>query len=202
MLAAVILAAGESRRFGSPKALAQLGGRMAIHHVLGRAQDFDLSPIVVVLGHKWDLIQPHLKDTNATLVRNKNYAIGQFSSLQMGLRAIQNPVKGLVLFLVDQPWLEPSTLKTLISVFQSNPHCIVKPVWKGRGGHPVIIPWSLRKRILLSESTQTARNIFAGYDERVDVEVDDPFTCIQFNTAEELKKLETALQKGLAADDR
>jgi molybdenum cofactor cytidylyltransferase len=130
-VAALILAAGESRRMGQPKALLTLHGHTFVENliaILGKQCD----PVVVVLGHNPEPIRRAIGES-ATIVINHNYNLGQFSSMQAGLKAIPSHIDGLIFTLVDHPDPAPSTVSKLIS----NEAPISIPVYYGRKGHPV-----------------------------------------------------------------
>jgi molybdenum cofactor cytidylyltransferase len=129
--AGLILAAGESRRMGQPKALLTINGHTFVQNLielLKKACD----PVVVVLGHNPEPIRRAIGDS-ATIVINHNYNLGQFSSMQVGLKALPSNIDGLIFTLVDHPDPLPSTILSLIS--QEAPISI--PVYYGRKGHPV-----------------------------------------------------------------
>jgi molybdenum cofactor cytidylyltransferase len=129
--AALILAAGESRRMGQPKALLTIHGHTFVQNLIGIFNKI-CDPVVVVLGHNPEPIRKAIGDS-ATIVINHNYDLGQFSSMQAGLKALPGNLDGLIFTLVDHPDPRPSTILSLIS--QEAPISI--PVYYGRKGHPV-----------------------------------------------------------------
>jgi len=84
-VAAVILAAGEGRRFGGPKLLTPLDGKPLLQHVIDAATGSSLAPIVLVVGHAADQLLGAVWPGAALVVRNDDYASGQSSSLRAGL---------------------------------------------------------------------------------------------------------------------
>jgi molybdenum cofactor cytidylyltransferase len=129
--AALILAAGESRRMGQPKALLTFHGHTFVQNLIGIFSTI-CDPVVVVLGHNPEPIRKAI-GASATIVINHNYDLGQFSSMQAGLKALPGNIDGLIFTLVDHPDPQPSTILSLIS--QEAPISI--PVYYGRKGHPV-----------------------------------------------------------------
>jgi molybdenum cofactor cytidylyltransferase len=111
-VAAIILAAGEARRFGSQKLLATLRGRPLLQHVLDAANRSSLAPIVLVLGADADEIAARVRPGRALVVRNAEYASGQASSLRTGLRAVADTDAAIVL-LGDQPMVTGALLDAL-----------------------------------------------------------------------------------------
>ncbi len=117
---AVVLAAGESRRFGGRKQLAQLDGRTLLEHVLTAAHQAHLSPIVAVVP-VW-LSRP--ADWNATdllWIRNPFPERGMSHSLQLGLAAMPLNVGAAVILLGDQPTVTPESIGALLAARGDRP---------------------------------------------------------------------------------
>ena len=111
-VAAVILAAGESRRFGSPKQLARLNGRTLLEHVLERAKGAGLDPIVAVVPDWFEL--PTTMEGSTHWVRNPHPERGMSESLQLGFAALPGSVEAAVILLGDQPTLPASSLAAIL----------------------------------------------------------------------------------------
>ena len=101
-VAAIILAAGESRRFGGPKLLASLDGRPLVQHVIDAANASSCEPVVLVVGAGADELLASVRLGRSRVVRNAAYATGQASSLQAGLTAATSADAAVVL-LADMP---------------------------------------------------------------------------------------------------
>jgi CTP:molybdopterin cytidylyltransferase MocA len=115
-VAAVILAAGESRRFGSPKQLAMLDGQTLLQRVTAAARDAQLRPIVAV-------IPPALAPAEAdvTVVGNPQPERGMSHSLRLGFAALPDDVNAAVILLGDQPTVEPGLLARLLAARGTTP---------------------------------------------------------------------------------
>jgi len=112
-VAAVILAAGESRRFGSPKQLAQLNGRTLLEHVLARAMGAGLDPIVAVVP-TW--LAPRTPSEESVLwVRNPHPERGISESLELGIASLPASVEAAVILLGDQPTLPASSIASILA---------------------------------------------------------------------------------------
>ena len=112
-VAAVILAAGESRRFGSPKQLAQLKGRTLLEHVLACASGAGLDPIVAVVP-TW--LAPRRRSEESILwVRNPHPERGMSESLQLGFATLPASVEAAVILLGDQPTLPASSIAAILA---------------------------------------------------------------------------------------
>lgn len=141
-VAAVVLAAGSSSRFGSPKALAELEGKPILEHVLDAVREAGIDEIVVVLGHAGDEIQQGIEWLDERLVRNPDPR-ELSSSLQIGLDALDEsdpPVQAAVLVLGDQPRTRPSVIRALIAATRTSELPIVVPRYaEGGGANPVLL---------------------------------------------------------------
>jgi molybdenum cofactor cytidylyltransferase len=186
-VAALILAAGESKRFGSPKALAKIGNRTALETLVEKSAAAGLSPVIVVTGAAAERVETAAKDCQ--FVRNPHYSEGQTSSVQAGLHALSPEVEGAALFLVDQPFARADTNTTLLDLFRSDPNSIVRPRFKNRGGHPVFLPKRIWKEILKLPSSESLRALLKSDSHLKEIEVSDAGVTAQFNTADEYTEL-------------
>lgn len=120
-VAAVILAAGESRRYGSPKQLAELDGRTLLEHVLALAADAGLRPVVAVVP-VW-LSRPAAFDDAEALrwVRNPHPERGMSHSLRLGFAALPPDVEAAVILLGDQPRVPQRALEAVIEARGERP---------------------------------------------------------------------------------
>ena len=140
-LAAILLAAGFSRRMGGEnKLLKELGGRPLIGHVLGTVGKLDLGQLIVVLGTSADQVAP-LLPASAVVVRNDRAGEGMGSSLAAGALALDPSLAGAFVVLADMPFLTPADYQALAAAFQAERgEAICIPLHKGQRGHPVLFP--------------------------------------------------------------
>jgi molybdenum cofactor cytidylyltransferase len=139
---AVVLAAGASTRFGSPKALAELDGRPILEHVLDAVREAGIDDIVVVLGHAADEIEEGIDWLDERVVRNPDPR-ELSSSLQIGLDAIaeaETPVHAALLVLGDQPRVRPGVIRALIAAARTSELPVVAPIYaEGGGPNPILL---------------------------------------------------------------
>lgn len=178
--AGIILAAGESSRMGSPKALLEFRGETFLDRLI-RCFRGQCSPVIVVLGHEPEVIRASVRPPdNVEFVLNAQYQLGQFSSLQCGLRAVPSNVEGVIFTPVDHPNIEWATVARLI---ESGANTAI-PQYLGRHGHPVLFARSLVAEFLALAPGDQARTILhrhASETRYVDVldagildDIDDP----------------------------
>src|SRR3989442_9102604 len=98
-VAAVLLAAGASRRMGRNKMLLQLEGESLIRRAARRALAAGLSPVVVVVGHEEDRLRAELKDLAVVFAVNPDYTGPTSGSLHQGLNTLGPDVDAAVILL-------------------------------------------------------------------------------------------------------
>ena len=141
-VAAVILAAGQSRRMGGPnKLLATIGGVPLVRRTVEAATKSRASSVVVVTGHQAELVSAALAGTDVEIVRNPDYAEGLSTSLRRGISAIPASAAGAVVCLADMPGVTSAVIDRLIAEFRPEDGArIVVPTAHGKRGNPVL--WS------------------------------------------------------------
>ena len=178
--AGLILAAGESRRMGSPKALMQYRGETFLDRLIGLFSARCL-PVVVVLGAAADHIRPSIARP-ATFVLNADYLSGQTSSMQCGLRAVPPDADGILFTLVDHPAVAAATIDALLDTGGSS--LVRVPRYQGERGHPIWFSRELIAEFLALPVTGAARDVVRAHragtqwvdvgDAGILADIDDP----------------------------
>ena len=139
-LAAIILAAGLSRRMGENKLLLDADGRPMVRHAAALCQAAGFSPIIAVLGHQAAQVEPALAGLPVQCVLNESFATGMASSLITGLAALPAETAGVLVCLGDMPGITVDDILTLRAAFApENGRAICIPVHGGRRGNPVLL---------------------------------------------------------------
>jgi molybdenum cofactor cytidylyltransferase len=188
-IAAIVLAAGQSRRMGPEnKLLAELDGVAMVRRVADTVAASDASEVVVVTGHEADAVATALSDLSVTLSHNPDYAEGLSTSLRAGLGGVSAAADGALIQLGDMPKVKPETLNRLIAAF--NPvegRAICVPTFNGRRGNPIL--WGRRFFADLSNVSGDAggRQILSDFAELVcEVPTDDPGILTDVDTPDAL----------------
>lgn len=166
----IILAAGQSRRMGSPKALLQYRGESFLDTLIGLFTE-RCDPVIVVLGaHAGEIRTRTLRP--ATFVVNPDYLRGQTTSMQCGLRAVPAESEGVLFTLVDHPAVTASTLDSLLAA----PRPLVRvPRYRDQRGHPIWFARDLIPEFLALPQDGAARDIVRAHAAETDfIDVDDP----------------------------
>ncbi len=137
----LILAAGEGRRFGSPKQLADLHGRPLLEYAL--AAMAHVEPRVVVLGHAADEIVSRVDLQGAVPLICGDWAEGQSASLRSGLEALRD-CDAVVVVLGDMPGLTAAAVGAVVAA--AGTADAVRATYAGRPGHPVLLGRALLDR--------------------------------------------------------
>jgi nicotine blue oxidoreductase len=128
----VLLAAGEGKRLGIPKALVELGGRRLVDRGADLLRDGGTAPVVVVTG----AAPVTVPDT--VLVPNPDWRTGMGSSLAAGLRALPGECTAAVIALVDQPLIGAGVVRRLVAAHQAGAELVVA-AYHGRARNPVLL---------------------------------------------------------------
>jgi len=191
MITCILLSAGLSQRFGSPKALAKLNGETVIEHLQKVLLKTQVGEVIVVLGAHADQIKLHLLNHNKVkFVYNKDYNFGQTSSFKAGLRDISDGAQGVMLLPVDCPLIQADTIDALIRNFLDNMPHIVVPAFEGKKGHPPLFPISLRNEFLALDNESRLNAVaHAHQTETTILPVEDVGVIKAFNTQEEFLEI-------------
>jgi molybdenum cofactor cytidylyltransferase len=208
VLPAIILAAGDSTRMGSPKALLRdPSGQTFIGRIAATLRTAGLTDIIIVTGRHHDDIAQALAGGDAhrqvRLARNEDPSRGQLSSLWTGLDACPADASGVVVTLVDVPFVTAETVRGVIEAWSRTGAPIVRPAYRERRGHPVIFDERLFVELRGTALEAGARAVVsAHYQEIVNVEVDDPGCVVDVDTPSEYRQaIETGFGIPSAAPD-
>jgi nicotine blue oxidoreductase len=137
-VAGLLLAAGEGRRYGRPKALVELGGRLLVDRAVGVLTEGGCGPVTVVLGASAEEVVRHADLDGTRTVLNPAWRTGMGSSLRVGLAALaESRADAVVVLLVDTPGIGAAAVRRLAGY--AGPDALAVATYSGRRGHPVLL---------------------------------------------------------------
>lgn len=142
-VAAIVLAAGGSSRFGSAKQLAPWGSATMLERVVDTALASQAEPVVVVLGAAANDCRRVLGQRPVQVVVNPEWAVGQSSSMQAGLAALPGNISAALFLLTDQPEISPAVIDAVIARHQRTLAPVVWPEFEGQRGNPALFDQTL-----------------------------------------------------------
>lgn len=189
-LAAAILAAGESRRMGAPKALIPYRGTTFAGNLLEVTRHPRVGITRVVLGAGAEHIRAQLGLDPAIVALNPDWPQGQLSSIQAAIRSLpEGETDGLMLCPVDHPMVSAELVARLIDEFDATGKSIVLPTYQGRRGHPVIFRSLLYHELLKASVEVGAREVvWAHRADVVEVPTDEEGVVLNLNDPEALRR--------------
>ena len=168
---AVLLAAGTGSRMGGvAKSLIRLQGVPLINRQLIALSGAGVDEVVVVTGFARDAVEASVSTFPVTLAHNADYALGQQSSVRVGLQALRGNFDAVLVVLADQPLLGAADLTELIAAFKKRPagHVVV-PVVDGQRGNPIVMDEVALADILASDTNLGCRHLVERQPELVHV---------------------------------
>lgn len=190
---AAVLAAGQSVRMGRPKAsLLAAGAHSFVTQLVTTLLAAGLTDVSVVIRPDDEVVGPALAagGLEATrLVMNPFHQTGQLSSVQAAVRAARVAgARGLLVVPVDMPLVRVATVRALLGAFHAGGAPIVRPLYQGRHGHPVIFSRLVFDDLLAADPNVGARAVVRGRG-AADVEVDDPGVLEDVDTPADYERL-------------
>jgi molybdenum cofactor cytidylyltransferase len=191
-ISGMLLAAGESTRMGSPKQLLVFDGEILIVRILRLLLSAPLHEIIVVLGHQAQAVREAItfKDARVRYTVNDRFNEGMSSSIKKGMECLAPDSEGVLISLVDHPWIKHDTISGLVHRWAQNGRGIALPRFGERRGHPVIFgsPYFQELRDL-SEAPGARAIMHRHPDDILEVTTDDEAVILDVDTPGDLVML-------------
>lgn len=167
--AAVVLAAGGSKRLGRTKQLEPWGDSNLLGHVMKRTLQFPVDEVWVVLGHEAEEILQATDLGDAYVVENLEWEEGIASSLRVALDALTRLSRcDLALIVIgDQPDVPVDTVETLLASHRKEGRPVTLPKYRYNWGNPVLIDRSLWARVMSLSGDEGAQRLWQAHPEWV-----------------------------------
>lgn len=170
MIAAVILAAGGSRRLGRPKQMERWGGMTLLEHVVTRTRAFPVDEIWIVLGSEAEEILQSTDLTGCGIIENPEWEEGLASSLRAGLDALTRLSRSdaALVVLGDQPDVRSEVVEELVATYRRHRPQAVVPKYRYAWGNPVLVDRRLWPRLMSLSGDEGARRLLQAHPEWVE----------------------------------
>jgi len=164
-LVALVLAAGRARRMGSPKQLADLGGRPLLEHVLAAMAASGADRVVVALGAAADQVLASVPLHGAEPMRSTRWPEGMGAVLAEAASALRETgtCAGLVVALGDQPLVTPAVVARLADAWRDGAGPVVSAAYDGRPGNPKLFDAALLGELAGLDGDTGARELLAAH---------------------------------------
>ncbi len=189
--AIVILAAGVSKRLGSPKQLLVYKKQNLLRHAVDTALETGCLSVFVVLGANMELLKKELKDKSVIIIENENWKEGMASSIRAALQNITATIlqPDSVIFMVcDQPFVNSSLLLKLLATKQQAGLPIVASSYAGKMGTPALFDKSFFAALMELKGDKGAGKLISDNADKV-ASVDFPDGKTDIDTAADYELL-------------
>jgi len=186
VIAALVLAAGESTRMGRLKALLPWAGTTLLEYALRELAASRVDARIVVVGHAADELTPIVARAGARAVLNPRYRDGRATSIAAGVAALPPQTAHVLIASVDQP-RPRAVVDALISAHLAGGASISRAVHGQKHGHPTIFAAALLGELArVDEASEGMKSVLRRHADAIqDVEVDDPAVLLNLNTPDE-----------------
>jgi molybdenum cofactor cytidylyltransferase len=194
MITAIILAAGTSSRMGRTKQLLKAGDSTLIRTVTENVLASAVDEVLVVTGYRHNEVSAAINDLPVQIIFNPRYEAGQGTSLALGVNtiAVNTNISAFLVFMADQPLISASLINVLIEEFQKRNCQILRPVYDGLPGHPVIFSYSLCAKLKNLAGDVGARQVLKRLEGKVEfLPVQDKAVVFDIDTPESYKEFIT-----------
>jgi molybdenum cofactor cytidylyltransferase len=185
-IVALLLAAGESTRMGSPKPLLEWHGTTLIEYQVRELLASGIDDVVAVLGHREEQVRPVAERAGARVVVNAAYREGRAGSIRTGALAVPPGAQAIVILNVDQPRARSITT-ALIKAHLAQGNLITVPVHGGKRGHPAILSGDLLTELRqVSEAGEGLKAVMTAHSaQRVEIAFEDASVLADLNRPED-----------------
>jgi molybdenum cofactor cytidylyltransferase len=190
-VAAIILAAGHSKRMGAFKPLLPFGPRTVIETGIDSLRGGGVETIVVVLGQgeRAEDLKEHLKDAHVILAINPDPASEMSDSIACGVRQLPKGTKAVIINPVDHAAVPAEVVEMLVREWKEGA-LLVKPTWNERGGHPVLVDLGFRHELVRLDPKGGLKAFFSVHQDQVRrVPVDSNYIARDMDTWDDYRVL-------------
>jgi len=192
-VAAIVLAAGESRRFGRLKQLLPWGDDgTLISHAVDIALASRARPVVVVLGCQADACRRAIEGRPVQVVVNPDWVEGQSSSVRAGLAVLPENISATLFHLADQPQVTSTVMDAMIERHANTLAPVVWPTYQGQRGNPVLfdrVTFSELERLTGDTGGKPILMAYERANQAQRVAVDEPGVLLDIDAPEDIERV-------------
>lgn len=189
-ITAIVLAAGLSSRMKQFKPLLPLGGVTALERIVQTYHEAGVADVRVVVGHRFDELEPVVERLGCRFVVNRRYQEGMFSSVSAGIGSLDPEIDAFFVQPVDVPLVRAATIRRLVQVYRESHSDLVYPSFLGSRGHPPLIAGRHAGPIADRNGEGGLRNVLACWEAgAVDVSVADDLVLCDMDTPDAYQSL-------------
>jgi molybdenum cofactor cytidylyltransferase len=193
-VAAILLAAGQSRRMGAFKPLLPFGRETVVEACVSYLMEGGAQTVIVVIGHRHEEMRQRLSHLPVRLALNPETGSEMGASIRCGARELPAESKAVLIALVDQPAVPSGVPQTLIDAWKQTGARLVVPEYAGRGGHPVLLDATLRAELMNLDPERGLRAVFDAHRaETLRVPVQSPYVAGDMDTWDDYRALYEAV---------
>jgi len=190
MRCAILLAAGRSRRMGTPKLMLPWGRTTVLRAVTEAFHQAGVESLIVVTGDQSQPLRATLDGLPVCWALNPDPESEMLQSVRSGLRAAPPDVRTFLVSPADLPGLHAPLIRALLQAHQERHARITVPVWEGRRGHPLVFDAALKSEVLTSHDGVGLRGLLQAHaNELFEWPAPDPSPCLDLDTPEDYQRL-------------
>jgi CTP:molybdopterin cytidylyltransferase MocA len=193
-IAAIVLAAGLSRRMGAFKPLLPFGDSTVVESCINNIRSAGVEEIVVVIGHRSDDVRAQLDHYPVTFAVNPTPDSEMSVSIALGVDQVRDETKAILITPVDHPAVPSEIIKAVIDEWRRSEFKLIQPEYESRGGHPVLVDLSYRDDLRHLSPQTGLRSLFVEHREQVlRLPVSSPLVARDMDTWEDYLDLHLAV---------
>ena len=196
-IAALIPAAGKSRRMGRPKLSLQLGGKSVLEHTIAAVRGAGAAPVLVVVGPDDVELSTIASANGAEVFRLAQDTAHMRATVEHGLTWFEahgslEPDDAWLLLPADHPTLDAAVVRPLVQAAHENfTHAVFVPTYQGKRGHPTLIRWRLASAIRALPADAGLNTLFRSLGSAVrEVPTATPDVLLDMDTPEDFAVLQ------------
>jgi molybdenum cofactor cytidylyltransferase len=183
---AIVLAAGESRRMGSPKMILPYEGMTIIEKVLENILASDVEKVVTVLGSNREEVLKVIEKYPVQHCYNSSFKSGMLSSVKCGFEFLPREFRAAMVFLGDQPMVETSVINKIIKAYDESGKGILVPVFENKRGHPLMVDKKYRDEVINLDDPEGLKGLLRRHpDDLLEVDTENPSVLNDIDTLED-----------------